>query len=348
MTKRILILGINGFIGSHLTDAILKQTDWTVVGLDLSHHKLEDNIHHPRVTFKQANMLQSYDWIEEQVKLADVVLPLVAIANPQLYVSDPLKVFELDFEANLPVVRFCVKYKKHLVFPSTSEVYGMSAEPEFKEYESNLVLGPVTTSRWIYSCCKQLMDRVILAYAQRDEITYTLFRPFNWFGPKLDELTTTQGTKSRVLTNFLNQILQGEDLVLVDGGEQRRSFTYIDDAIQALIKIIDNKNGCAEQQIFNIGNPYNNHSIKELAEMLLTVVKANPELAERAHAVKLIIKPSENYYGKGYQDIPNRVPSIQQARDKLGWNPTTNLRTGLEKTVDYVADNLKMSSNVMM
>ncbi len=338
MTKRVLILGINGFIGCYLADAILKQTDWEIVGLDLQSHKLDDNINNPRLTFKQADMLQSYDWIEEQVQLADVVLPLVAIANPQIYVQDPLKVFELDFEANLPIVRYCVKYKKHLVFPSTSEVYGMSDEPEFKEYESNLVLGPVTTPRWIYSCCKQLLDRVILAHAQRGELNYTLFRPFNWFGPKLDELNISGSAKSRVLTNFLSQILQGEDLVLVDGGLQRRSFTYIDDAIQALLKIIENKNGCADQRIFNIGNPNNDHSIKELAEMLLSVVKDNPALAESAQGVKLVTQDSGQYYGKGYQDIPNRVPSIAEAREKLAWQPSTDLRTGLEKTVAYVAN----------
>jgi nucleoside-diphosphate-sugar epimerase len=337
MAKRVLILGINGFIGCHLADAILRETDWQVVGLDLQNHKLGDNLQHPRMRFKQGDMLQHAEWIERQVQEADVVLPLAAIANPQIYVQDPLKVFELDFEANLPIVRLCVKYNKHLVFPSTSEVYGMSNDAEFKETESNLVLGPVTTPRWIYSCSKQLMDRVILAYAQRGELKYTLFRPFNWFGPKLDDLQLNGNAKSRVLTNFLSQILQSEDLVLVDGGMQRRSFTYIDDAIQALLKIIENKNGCAEQEIFNIGNPNNDHSIKELAEMLLSVVKAEPELAEVAASVKCVSKDSGQYYGKGYQDIAKRVPSIQNAVAKLDWQPTTDLRSGLEKTVNYVA-----------
>jgi nucleoside-diphosphate-sugar epimerase len=346
MTKRVLILGVNGFIGCHLLDAVLKQTDWQVVGLDMQSHKIADNINHPRFEFKQADMLQSYDWIETQVQQADAVLPLVAIANPQVYVQDPLKVFELDFEANLPIVRFCVKHKKHLIFPSTSEVYGMSPEAEFKEYESNLVLGPVSTPRWIYSCCKQLLDRVILAYAQRGELNYTLFRPFNWFGPKLDELSLQGGAKSRVLTNFLSQILQGEDLVLVDGGAQLRSFTYIDDAITALLKIIENKNDSASQQIFNIGNPSNDYSIKELAETLLDVVRGKPELAEVAKTVRLVNKDSGDYYGKGYQDVPNRVPSITNAQKKLAWQPTTDLRAGLDKTVDYVIRDVLTESSL--
>jgi nucleoside-diphosphate-sugar epimerase len=336
MSKRILILGINGFIGSHLAEAILNQTDWTIVGLDLSTHKIKEFLDHPRLEFHQKNMLESYDWIEEQVKLADVVLPLVAIASPQTYVTDPLKVFELDFEANLPIVRFCVKHQTRLIFPSTSEVYGMSPEPEFKEYESNIVLGPVTTSRWIYSTCKQLMDRIIVAYGQKEGLQYTLFRPFNWYGPKLDELNQTGGQKSRVLTAFIAQIMNGEDLVLVDGGAQRRSFTYISDGIDALIRIIENKDGSADGRIFNIGNPSQDFSIRQMAEMLLEAAQENPGLASQAARVSLVDKSSSDHYGKGYQDVPSRVPSIQEARTHLGWEPKIELGEGLRKTLNQL------------
>lgn len=333
-TKRILILGVNGFIGCHLAEAILNQTDWNIVGLDLSTHKITELLDNPRFEFHQKNMLESYDWIEAEIKKADVVLPLVAIASPQTYVTDPLKVFELDFEANLPIVRMCVKHQTRLIFPSTSEVYGMSPEAEFKEYESNIVLGPVSTPRWIYSTCKQLMDRVIVAYGQKEGLKYTLFRPFNWYGPKLDELSQTGGQKSRVLTAFIGQILDGEDLVLVDGGAQRRSFTYISDGIDALIRIIENKNGAADQRIFNIGNPSQDYSIRELGEMLLDTARLHPELSEKAQKVSLVDKSSGDHYGKGYQDVQSRVPCILEARTHLGWEPKLTLTDGLRRTLE--------------
>jgi nucleoside-diphosphate-sugar epimerase len=113
-----------------------------------------------------------------------VILPLVAIATPATYVREPLKVFELDFEANLPIVRSCVKYGKRILFPSTSEVYGMCADAEFDPYASELVLGPIDKQRWIYACSKQLMDRVIRT-ARRGARLHAL-RPFNWVGAGLD------------------------------------------------------------------------------------------------------------------------------------------------------------------
>lgn len=335
MSKRVLILGINGFIGSHLLEAILNQTDWQVTGLDLATHKIDEFLDNARFTFKQADMLSSYDWIDEQVKLADMVLPLVAIATPQTYVTDPLKVFELDFEANLPIVRMCAKHQTRLVFPSTSEVYGMSDAPAFKEYETNMVLGPVSTPRWIYSTCKQLMDRIIIAYGEKEGLPYTLFRPFNWYGPKLDDLNQAGGQKSRVLTQFISQILKGENLVLVDGGQQRRSFTYVSDGIDALMRILKNENGCAQSRIFNIGNPTQDFSIAEFAELLLNTAKGLPQFP-KANQVQLVEQASSHYYGKGYQDVPARVPSIEEAQAHLGWQPHIGLSAGLEKTLKAI------------
>ena len=255
MSLKILILGVNGFIGSHLSEAILKTTDWEVYGMDLQDDKLETCIGDPRFHFVEGDITINKEWIEYHVRKCDVVLPLVAIATPAIYVSDPLRVFELDFEANLAIVRYCVRYNKRVVFPSTSEVYGMSPDEEFDEETSNLVLGPIAKQRWIYSCSKQLLDRVIHAYGLKGQLRYTLFRPFNFIGPRLDNIMAANEGSSRVLTQFLGNILRGKDIQLVDGGAQKRCFIYIDDAIQALMKIIENKDGVANQRIFNIGFP---------------------------------------------------------------------------------------------
>ncbi|NCX94303.1 MAG: bifunctional UDP-4-keto-pentose/UDP-xylose synthase, partial [Gammaproteobacteria bacterium] len=168
MSEKILILGVNGFIGSSLCERILNTTDWEVFGMDLGTHKIEELLNHPRFHFTKGDITVDRDWVETHVQKCDVVLPLVAVANPSVYVSNPLYVFELDFEANLEIVRLCVTHKKHLVFPSTSEVYGMSEDVPFDEETSRLVLGPINKQRWIYACTKQLLDRVIYAYGIKE------------------------------------------------------------------------------------------------------------------------------------------------------------------------------------
>jgi len=335
MSLKILILGVNGFIGSSLTEHILKHKDWEVYGMDMSSDKLDQCLGHDRFRFVEGDITINQEWIEYHVKKCDAALPLVAIATPATYVKDPLRVFELDFEANLDIVRKCVRYRKRVLFPSTSEVYGMSTDKEFDEETSNLVLGPINKHRWIYSCSKQLMDRVIHAYGMKEGLKYTLFRPFNWVGPKLDNILEPKEGSSRVLTQFIGNILRGRDIQLVDGGSQRRSFTYIEDGIDALIRIIENKDNAADGRIFNIGNPNNDVSIRELAETLIALIKTYPKYARLAENVNIVTVQSNEYYGSGYQDIQTRVPSIKNAEKYLGWKPVTDLRTALRKTLDY-------------
>ncbi len=333
--KNILILGVNGFIGSSLAWKILQKTDWNVVGIDLSDGKIANCLKSERFTFYKKNVIEDADFIDAELRKCDVVLPLVAIATPSLYVKDPLRVFNLDFESNLEIVKKCVEYKKRIVFPSTSEVYGMCPDQNFDEYESPLVLGPIAKERWIYSCIKQMLDRVIWAYGNHEGLSFTLFRPFNFIGPKLDDIKAPKEGASRVLTQFAHNIINGKPIKLVDGGLQKRAFTFIDDGIECLLKILENKDGCAEGKIFNIGNPYEEYSIKELAEMLIELFQEYPEYAERAKNAKIEVVPAKEYYGEGYQDVSRRMPSVKHAEDELGWKPTTDLRTALKLTLDY-------------
>ena len=290
MTK-ILILGVNGFIGHHLSKRILETTDWEVYGMDMSTDRIGDLLGHPRMNFFEGDITVNKEWVEYHVKKCDVVLPLVAIATPSTYVQQPLKVFELDFEANLPIVRSAAKYGKHLVFPSTSEVYGMCHDEEFDPENSELICGPINKPRWIYSNAKQLMDRVIWGYGM-EGLNFTLFRPFNWVGAGLDSIHTPKEGSSRVLTQFFGHIVRGETISLVDGGAQKRAFTYIDDAVDCLLRIIENKDGCASQQIFNIGNPGNDVSIAELAQAVIDGFRAIPEYAHLADTarVEVVVK----------------------------------------------------------
>ena len=329
--KKILILGVNGFIGHHLSQRILRETDWDIYGMDMSDDRIRDLLDHDRFHFFEGDITINREWIEYHVRKCDVVLPLVAIATPATYVREPLRVFELDFEANLPIVRWCVKYRKRLVFPSTSEVYGMCANAEFDPDHSPLVYGPINKPRWIYACAKQMMDRVIWAYGMEQKLDFTLFRPFNWIGAGLDSLNTAKEGSSRVITQFLGQIVRGEPIQLVDGGAQRRSFTYIDDGINALLKIIANPEGIASGQIYNIGNPVNNLSVRELAERMLALAADYPEYRDRAAQVQILETTAADYYGPGYQDVQQRVPKIANTRADLNWEPQVDMDTALRR-----------------
>jgi nucleoside-diphosphate-sugar epimerase len=332
--KRILILGVNGFIGHHLSKRIVETTDWEVYGMDMQADRIEDLLDHERFHFFEGDITINREWIEYHVRKCDTVLPLVAIATPATYVKEPLKVFELDFEANLPIVRGCVRHGKRLVFPSTSEVYGMSPDRQFDPETSPLVYGPISKPRWIYACAKQLMDRVIHAYGMKEGLDYTLFRPFNWIGSGLDNLNATKEGSSRVITQFLGHLVRGEPIKLVDGGRQKRTFTYIDDGIDALVKIIDNPRGIASGKIYNIGNPKNNYSVKELAGMMLKLALEYPEYRDNARKVRLVKTTAAQYYGKGYQDVQNRVPQIAQTMKDLGWKPQVGMRQALKHIFD--------------
>jgi nucleoside-diphosphate-sugar epimerase len=337
--KKVLILGVNGFIGHHLSKRILETTDWHVYGMDMQSDRISDLLAHPQMHFFEGDITINKEWVEYHVKKCDVILPLVAIATPATYVKEPLRVFELDFEANLPIVRSAMKYRKHLIFPSTSEVYGMSEDAQFDPEASNLVYGPINKPRWIYACAKQLMDRVIWGYGM-EGLNFTLFRPFNWIGAGLDSIHTAKEGSSRVLTQFLGHIVRGENISLVDGGAQKRAFTYVADGIDALMRIIENKDGKASGQIFNVGNPANNYSIRELATMMLDLAAEYPEYAEGARHVKLVDTSSGAYYGAGYQDVQNRVPKIDNTMEALGWKPEYAMREALVKIFESYKDKL--------
>jgi nucleoside-diphosphate-sugar epimerase len=332
---KILILGVNGFIGSSLAWRILTEKDWEIYGMDVATTKLGNVLGQPRFHFLEGDITINREWIEYHVHKCDVVVPLVAIATPALYVRDPVRVFELDFEANLSVIRMVVKHAKRLVFPSSSEVYGLSEDLEFGEYTTHLALGPIHRQRWIYACIKQMLDRLIWAYGDQGGLAFTLFRPFNFIGPKLDDVNDPKEGSSRVVTQFIHNIMTRKAIKLVDGGTQRRCFTFIDDGIDCILRIIENANGDASGRIFNIGNPHNESSIRDLAGLLLELAREYPGYEDVGRSVPIETVSSVEYYGDAYQDVVHRVPRIDEAKRRLGWEPQTDLRTALRLTLDY-------------
>ncbi len=332
---RVLILGINGFIGNHLTERLLESGRYEVHGMDFSASSLERFMGHPDIHFSEGDISIHREWIEYHVRKCDVILPLVAIATPIEYMRNPLRVFELDFEENLRIVRYCVKSGKRLIFPSTSEVYGMNDDTEFDEDRSNLVTGPIHRQRWIYSSSKQLLDRVIWAYGAQEGLRFTLFRPFNWIGPRLDSLASARIGSSRAITQLILNLAEGSPMRLVDGGRRRRTFTHVRDGVEALYRIIENQGGRCDGKIINVGNPANEVSIRDLATILVEQFERHPLRGHFPPFAGMKDVESGEFYGAGYQDVEARRPCMRNARRYLDWAPSISLERAVEDTLDY-------------
>jgi len=329
---KILILGSDGFIGYHLTSSILQDDrfkDATIVGVDFNRARTDMIPADDRFTFHQMNILKERDTIDQMIRDADVILPLVAIATPKVYVERPMDVFELDFEENLRVLKVIHALGKRVIFPSTSEVYGKGVAP-FDESETDLVYGPIKYSRWIYACSKQLLDRVIFAMNQKAPMRFTLFRPFNWVGPYLDSLESSSEGSSRLITQLINDARIKKEVTLVDGGHQKRCFTDVRDGVEALKLMLLNEDA-ADGNIYNVGNPWNNFSVREVSTKLIDQLKEK-NLVDGDVAIK--VKSSGEFYGAGYQDVSNRVPSINAIGNDLGWTPQYTFEQSLENILN--------------
>jgi UDP-apiose/xylose synthase len=341
---RVLLLGVGGFIGSHLVDRLLRDPDLVVEGFDLTAEKLEQALQLPRFAFVRGDIRHEHATIEAMIDRADVVVDLIAHAMPSLYVSKPLEVFDLNFLENLYIVEACVARGKRLVQFSSCEVYGKTlaavapdglTHPDdlrhalFSEDATDFILGPVNKHRWIYSCAKQLLERVIHAYGLRQELNWSVVRPFNFIGPKIDYLTTAQEGNPRVFSHFMSALLEGTEMKLVDGGRHKRCYTYIDDAVDCIERIIANPDGVCDRQIFNVGNPDNELSIRELAERMraLYATKFRPPGQRLPDIVEV---DSRQFYGEGYEDSDRRIPDITKAKTLLGWRP----KYGLDETIE--------------
>src|SRR6266849_293861 len=345
---KILSLGAAGFIGSHLTHRLLNEGH-QVTALDLDVEKVEDCLEHPNLTFLQQDIRSPEFDLDRMVAQSDLVIDLIAYANPGLYLRIPLEVFRLNFTENLKIAEACVRHGKRLIQFSTCEVYGRTAaslthanlvDPEdpvhatFIEDESEFILGPVTKHRWIYACSKQLLERVLHAYGLEKGFNYSIVRPFNFIGPKIDFLLSEQDGVPRVFSFFLDPLLKGGEMKLVDGGEQRRCYTYIDDAIECVNRIVENRGGVCDRQIFNVGSPHNEVSIRQLAETMREIY-AEEFARPGAKLADIVTVTGEDFYGKGYEDSDRRIPDIAKARTLLGWAPKWRTREMLKATMSY-------------
>ncbi|KAK6163449.1 hypothetical protein DH2020_000313 [Rehmannia glutinosa] len=275
---------------------------------------------------------------------------LAAICTPADYNTRPLDTIYSNFIDALPVVKYCSENGKRLIHFSTCEIYGktigsflpkdspLRQDPEYyvlKEDASPCIFGPIEKQRWSYACAKQLIERLIYAEGAENGLEFTIVRPFNWIGPRMDFIPGIDGPSEgvpRVLACFSNNLLRREPLKLVDGGESQRTFIYIKDAIEAVLLMIENP-ARANGHIFNVGNPNNEVTVRQLAEMMTQVytkVSGEPSLDSPTIDIS-----SKEFYGEGYDDSDKRIPDMTIINKQLGWNPKTSLWDLLESTLTY-------------
>jgi nucleoside-diphosphate-sugar epimerase len=347
----ILSLGAGGFIGSHLTHRLLRE-GCAVTAVDIDLDKVSDDIGSSNLKAIQQDIREPGWDLDRAVRDADLVIDLIAYANPGLYLRIPLEVFRLNFLENLKIAEACVRHKKRLIQFSTCEVYGRTAaslpnahlaDPEdpihatFSEDTSEYILGPVSKHRWIYSCAKQLLERVLHAYGLEMGFNYTIIRPFNFIGPKIDFLPSDAEGIPRVFSFFMDALLKGTPMQLVNGGSNRRCYTYIDDAVECCWRVVQNPGGVCDRQILNIGSPQNEISIRQMALTMREIYAA--EFREPGAPLSEIVSVSgEEFYGKGYDDSDRRIPDITKARTLLGWEPVWPVRDILETTMRYYVE----------
>lgn len=330
---KLVILGAGGFIGSNLVEYLIKQGEHEVVGVDVTAEKLA-GISGPGFEFVQADVAQSGQVAEDLIAAGDSVVDLIAYANPSIYVESPLEVVRLNFFENLRIAELCIKYGKRLIQYSTSEVYGKNpAGPTFKEDESDLVLGPVVKHRWIYAASKQVLERMLHGFGLAGDLDYTIIRPFNFVGPRFDYLVPA-GTKGgpRVFAHFMSALLTGGPMYLVDGGEQRRSFTHIDDASRAFSVLLENP--AAHNEVFNVGNPATDTSVRDLALLMREIYTDLTGLTPQNELVEI---SGEEFYGLGYEDT-NRVPPDISKLEALGWSPQLDIEQTFRDAIEYNLD----------
>lgn len=335
--ETIAVFGAGGFIGSHMVVALIR-AGYRVQAIDLTLEKLEDDWDElntsDRLEAIDIDIRNHRDRVEEIVRGADIIIDLIAFANPSIYVEDPLGTVDLNLFENLRIVELCHKYDKFLIQYSTCEVYGLAQDREdkvFSEDTSNLILGPINQHRWIYACAKQMLERIVHAYGMMHDLNYIIIRPFNFVGPRIDYLIHSRADGNpRVFSHFMSALLLDKPLPLVDGGKNLRSYVHIADATQAFLIALENRDKL-NRQIVNIGTPNNETSIRELAHL---VIRLYEEETGKTFTQGTVDIPGEEFYGPGYADIDRRIPDASKMA-ALGWAPTYDLEATFRESIRY-------------
>lgn len=315
---RILITGGAGFIGSHLSEALLGAGHEVLVLDDLSTGSIE-NIQHlkgrPRFHYTIDTVFND-PMVAELVDRADIVFHLAAAVGVRLIVQEPVHTIETNVHGTEVILRHAAKKKKVVFIASTSEVYGKSTAVPFRE-DADLVMGATTRHRWAYACSKALDEFLALAYWKEKKLPVVIVRFFNTVGPR------QTGQYGMVLPTFVRQALAGEPMTVYGDGTQSRSFTYVGDVVGALIGLMHEPRAIGE--VFNIGNT-EEVSIRGLAERIKAITGSGSPI---------VTIPYEEAYEAGFEDMPRRVPDLTKIGHLIGYQPQTNLQDIIAKVVAH-------------
>jgi UDP-glucose 4-epimerase len=302
------LTGGAGFIGSHLAERLLELGHEVHVLDNLSTGSI-DNIAHlkGRPGFSYViDTVTNEPLLAEMIDQCDVVFHLAAAVGVKLIVEQPVHTIETNVHGTEVVLKHANKKKKLVVIASTSEVYGKSADVPFRE-GADLVLGATVKHRWAYACSKLIDEFLALAYWKEKKLPIVIVRLFNTVGPR------QTGQYGMVLPTFVRQALAGQPITVFGDGTQSRSFTYVADVVDALIKLAQEPRAVGE--VFNIGNT-EEVTIRELAERV-------KRLTSSGSPVQLI--PYDEAYEAGFEDMPRRVPDISKVHNLVGYAPRLTL-----------------------
>lgn len=305
---RILIAGGAGFIGSNLCIKLI-ENNHDIICLDNNSSGMLSNIEYllnnKNFTYIEHDILNPIEY--DFVKL-DQVYNLACPASPKDYQSDPINTIKINTIGIINLLDLCVKYKCKYLFTSTSEIYGEPlTSPQSEKYRGNV---NTTGIRSCYDEGKRIGETLAFEYKRKYKIDIKIARIFNTYGPNMRK------DDGRVISNFIWKAINDKPLIIYGNGSQSRSFCYVDDTINGLIKLMDSNLNCP----VNIGNP-NELSILDIAKKIIFLLNKNK------YDFKFIELPED--------DPTNRNPDIKLAKDELKWLPTINLENGLLKTIEY-------------
>ncbi len=315
---RALITGGAGFIGSHLSDALVAAGHEVFVIDNLSTGAIQNIAQlqgHPRYHYT-IDTVANEPLLAELIDESDVIFHLAAAVGVKLIVEEPVRTIETNVHGTEVVLRHANKKKKLVLIASTSEVYGKSTEVPFHE-DADLVMGPTPKHRWAYACSKAIDEFLALAYWKEKKLPVVIARLFNTVGPR------QTGQYGMVIPNFVRQALAGQPITVFGDGTQTRSFTYVGDVVEALIGLVTQPR--AVGQVFNVGNG-GEITIRELAERVKTVARS---------ASPIVTIPYEQAYEVGFEDMPRRVPDISKIRALIGYEPRVQLDEILTRVIEY-------------
>jgi UDP-glucose 4-epimerase len=314
---RILITGGAGFIGSHLSEALLDGNHEVFVLDDLSTGSI-DNIAHlkGRPGFHYTiDSVFNEQLVAEMVDRADVVFHLAAAVGVKLIVEKPVHTIETNVHGTEVILRHAAKKKKLVFVASTSEVYGKSTHVPFKE-DADLVMGATSRHRWAYACSKALDEFLALAHWKESRHPVIIVRFFNTVGPR------QTGQYGMVVPTFVRQALANEPITVYGDGSQQRSFTYVGDVVGALLKLMVLPSAIG--QVFNVGNT-EEVTIRGLAEKIKAATGSTSEI---------VTIPYDEAYEEGFEDMPRRVPDLAKIKSAIGYSPKVGLDEIIRRVVD--------------